>query len=241
MMNDEIADLLEERWPPPELPKVSRNKNNKTISVKNVIGENRIPIKVIAPNARWLEFEEIFLINDFMSLEVIQKHISRPGKNLFLLREYYDASPKKFSNEFYDLYIWEANLINPKNELTRKPRGLLYPIERHEMVKLRYTAGHLYVFLKYWFSQPESDWPFLLAKYIKKHEISSRDKVIVTQQIIEKHFGIHGISKINQRKFYNRYIQFKKLKIIKKAYENISYTPSTEMPKIKLLMEVFNH
>ena len=66
MTNNEFDKSLFENGPPSEFPVVKRNKNEKTISVKSRIGEEKIPIKVIAPYEKWLEFEKLLLKHEHL-------------------------------------------------------------------------------------------------------------------------------------------------------------------------------
>ena len=140
-----INEIMEGKRPVES--KVTRNKNNKTISVSNAFDEGEIPVKLIAPYEKWLEFEDIFLKNDEIAFLLIKTYISRPTlKSLGKLEYYSSVSPREFSEIFYNRYIWEANLVNPRNPLAARTRGTLYSKSKAEMVKIRYTAMHLYVF-----------------------------------------------------------------------------------------------
>jgi hypothetical protein len=223
---------------------VKLNYNKKSISVSNAFNSHQIPIKVIATYDNWLKFEEVYLTKDHIEFNLIENGISRPRKeNLLRLQAYYQDEPRKFANEFYGLYIWEANLENPKQKLSKKHRGLALGKDKREMTIIKYTAGHLYVFFKHWFKLPESAWPDCLSEYLQKNEIlpkgsKSKDYIIsIVQKIITKHFKIQ-ITRMHSKLFYDSYILFKKPRIIKRAYKTIDYIPTIHIPKVSFLMDV---
>jgi len=219
------------KWAQPPQPSIVKRNYNKepiTISVSNAFDMNRIPVKVIASYEQWIVLRKTYLLNGRIELETILPSIFRLSKqNLSALQEYCREEPQKFSNDFYTLYIWEADLINPKNKLFPKQRGTYYGLDRKTRVEIKYAVKHLYIFLRYWakLRGPEETPPPEYEKLTKKYKVHKKNIVRTVMEIIEDCYGI-GILKIDDQKtFYDKYISGKDLKTIRKAYKRINYIP----------------
>lgn len=219
-IDEDFLKYLESRKPGPS--KVIRDKNYLEISVTNFVNYNQIKLKVKAHYGKWLEWAEIYLTQGTIGLETIRPCVSRPPKKILCaLEAYTEEVPEQFAGEFYFLYIWEANLINPLNPLTRKPRGgSPHAISRQEMFMKKASASELYVCLSHWLKQPKEVWPLEITDL----EISSRDPKKATMEVIKRHFDLH-FGEMDPITFYNKYIVWRPLGRIKKHCQWFQYIP----------------
>ena len=220
---EEAAECIEQYLKKPS--RVTRNKNDKTISVSHAFDLGLIPLTIIAKYEVWKELEEKYQEDScLIDIEDIKPYIDRrtSSEKIEALEKYYNQSRLEFEDHFYFYYIEPS-----KNPLVTKPPrgGSPYPIKPSEMWKVKNTARHLYVFLTHWLQKPRSQRPFLLREYLRKHEIVTDKPIIVTMEIVEKLFSL-GISEIEDTKtFYDKYIAFQSLDHLKKAYKKMNYQP----------------
>jgi hypothetical protein len=220
----------------PEPSKVSRNKNNKTISVsQNFDVGRRIPIKIIASEKVWIKLEKKCFENDFdIEFEDIRPYLKASAKNIVKLERYSKEFPEDFIEHFYHYYIEPSK---DKNTLvTKKPRGgSPYGLARSKMWEIKIIARHIYILLHHWLKQPQGQWPSWLTEFLKRHDISTTDIILhgavsATRELIESRFK-KGMGKQDEKNFYERYIVFQDLEHLKKAYQNTQYQPFRKLIK----------
>ncbi len=225
-IRESLKDLERYR---PSPPKVRKNKNYQTISVSHAFDFERIPIKIVAPYATWIDFEEKYL-EDGCHIEFgeLRPFISRPSKKtLPELEKYYRERREDFDEHFYHYYIEPSKDKNPL-VTTRLRGGSPYGLTRSKMWKVRTAARHLYVLLGYWLKQPKNTHPPWLKACLDRYEIRTSYILPATMEIIEKRFNL-GIDKIEAYKtFYDKYIAYQGLDRLKKMYEKKNYLPFRE-------------
>jgi len=99
-------------------------------------------------------------------------------------------------------------------------------------------------FFKYWSKMGRLQCPSILINYLEATGIDIKDPVKSTMEAIERHFDLFGISRMDQKKFSDRYIYKGKLAYIKRAYQRIGYLKNKGIqsypPSIKLLINVLS-
>lgn len=207
----------------PKPSKVTRNKNLKTISVKNSFDCNQIPIKIIASYQIWKRLEQKFLENDgLIDLGIIRPFIKAPRKNIQALERYCNESPEEFSWHFYYYYIEYSKVVNPL-VVTKERGGSPYGLSWREMLKIRMTTRHLYVCLNYWLRKPQKEHPPEITKLLKAYTLENTTPLTATMEIMIQHYP--HLNKIESTTFYDEYIAYKELDTLKEAYRKINYLP----------------
>jgi hypothetical protein len=219
-----FSDIDIENWKPkPSV--VRRDRRKGTISVTNKVGSNRIPLKVIAPYEKWIEWEETYLSEGCINLSVISDYVTKRTRaaDIGRLSEYEHDYLYKFSYEFFDLFIFPANIDNPQSELWGiKERGAV-PItnDKSEKAKICYNASFLYTFI--------SDWA-------KKHESSKRPKELEilginpnekikpkeeTQKMLGRWYPSSRIGSMDPELFYKKIVlSWRKLSKVRKIIKH---------------------
>ena len=208
---------------------VSRNKNKKTITVSNAFDENRIPIKVIAPYEKWLQWEDSFISNSQVTFKDIEHSLSKENldKNKIVkiaLKEYCERSPDDFMDHFYYFYVLESNAKNPLLHKTRKSKT--HKKDPFEMTKIRITASHLYVFLAHWLKRKQSEYPDKVKEFFEANPITIKLAIPATMEILKPRFNSDKIQDYNN--FYDKYIVYRKLDNLKRIYQKLNFLPITK-------------
>lgn len=195
------------RWAPKNSD-VKPDTRRGTISVSNNIDSNRIPLKIIAPYDKWIEWEEVYLSQGCIDISIIENFITKriPIRIIPKLIEYCHNHLQKFSHEFYEYYIFPANMDNPKSiPWGIKARGgspLI--IEKSEKARINYNATFLYVFIADWAKIKESDRPEQLKDLgINSKKIKPKEK---TKEIIERWYPSYSIESMDTEQFYEHFI-----------------------------------
>jgi hypothetical protein len=215
------------KWTPQESI-VRRNKNHKTISVTGSLDNNRLEIKVIAPYQMWVYWEEAFLEDSRLPVVDILPFLTQraPKDRVEALQAYFQSDPDMASHDFYSQFLIPANAQNPAYHIPKPRGGSPYKYTRQEMLKIRYTAQHLYVLLQYWLNRPRDEWPSKLRRL----EGLPPDPSEAAQELIERAFNIPD--NLDADSFQRHYLGWRPLTHIKGFYEKLNYRP--RIPYLKL-------
>lgn len=209
--DEEFCRAAKIRAPKPPVIKLGDKAKTKTISVLNALNSNGIQLKVIASREKWIEWEEIFLSTGSLGLLDISPHISRPKREtLSILETYAKLYPRQFAEEFYDLYISEANIKNKDHSLNMLPRGgSPYGWTKEEAFKVRVTVLELFICLKHWLRQPLPNWPEPMDRF-RVHLDQFMDKkknseiIDATKHLLKEHFNISIVA--DEKNFYDSFL-----------------------------------
>jgi len=231
--NNKIAQKFNEKLSEPfysSIPKVTRNKNKKTVSVAHFFDVGHIPIKIIAKYDEWIKLEKNVLDNNWhIGFGRIESLIRTSKPNAEALKKYSLEFPDIFGPELFDNFIEPSKDENPL--CTPKTRGLSDELSRKKREEAKATAQHLYVYLTYWlkkFKKQPNECPDDFKQSLKriKHECGGNNPgeqaLECTRLLIEKQYRL---TMRETKHFYYRYILRTNLNHLKAAYRKKDYRP----------------
>lgn len=202
-------------------PKVSRNKNRKTISVSHFFDHDRLQVKIIANYDTWYNLWDRCLRNDLnVKFEDIRSSFSRRTPNYVVLEleKYNKQAPEIFAEDFYFNFIEPSMDMNPI--LSKKMRGgSPYGLNKACTWEIKNAARYVYVLLQRWKKQPKTQYPEVLLAILRGDDIINPRKQ--TKEIIEDFLRISELTK-DENDFYDKYIAFQRLDHLKKAFRKES-------------------
>lgn len=232
MSEKDLQEQIDELLKNPEiLPVIKRNKNNKTITVKNKLCDHRI--KLIASYYTWLDCEKMFEEHDYVPFNLIKKIVSKREKQKKVdeLEKIYDSNITLYSNEFYLNFILPSIEKNPYHDFGKKKRGQPPGYEDiKDMAIFKFQCLHIYVFIKYWSKKPKNNYPDILRNYLDKHPIDLTDPVEATKQILANHYPNAATTILEQDRqtFLNNLLRHHKKAVIEKFYQKHHYQPPVD-------------